>query len=130
MAEVAKVSHPLPSGINFHDAAETPLLNHNRHATCVDCHNAHASNPELQFSAPPAMRPPQAGRTGISALDGITPLIPAVNQYETCLRCHGTSTGKQRLIVYGYAADARRVGARSAEPDSASSLRRQPRAIP
>jgi len=36
------------------------------------------------------------------ALDGITPLIPSVNQYETCLRCHGTSTGKQRLAIFGY----------------------------
>jgi len=103
MAEVAKVSHPLPAGNNFHDAAESALLNNNRHATCVDCHSAHASNPELQFSAPPGIRPPQAGATGVSALDGITPIIPAVNQYETCLRCHGTSTGKQRLIIFGYA---------------------------
>jgi predicted CXXCH cytochrome family protein len=102
MAEVAKVSHPLPSGNNFHDAGETALLNNNRHATCVDCHSAHASNPELQFSAPPAIRPPQSGATGISALDGITAITPAVNQYETCLRCHGTSIGKQRLILYGY----------------------------
>jgi predicted CXXCH cytochrome family protein len=103
MAEVAKVSHPLPSGNNFHDAGEAPLLNNNRHATCVDCHSAHASNPDLQFSAPPAIRPPQSGSIGISALDGITPIIPAVNQFETCLRCHGTSIGKQRLIIYGYA---------------------------
>jgi predicted CXXCH cytochrome family protein len=104
MSEVAKVSHPLPAGNNFHDAAETSVLTNNRHATCVDCHSAHASNPELQFSAPPAIRPPQAGAAGVSALDGITPIIPAVNQYETCLRCHGTSTGKQRLVIYGYAA--------------------------
>ncbi|HET6181614.1 MAG TPA: cytochrome c3 family protein [Candidatus Sulfotelmatobacter sp.] len=103
MAEVAKVSHPLPSGNNFHDAAEPTLLNNNRHATCVDCHSAHASNPELQFAGPPAIRPPQSGATGISALDSVTPTIPAVNQYETCLRCHGTSTGKQRLVIYGYA---------------------------
>jgi predicted CXXCH cytochrome family protein len=102
MVEVAKVSHPVPAGNNFHDAAEVPLLNNNRHATCVDCHSAHASNPELQFSAPPAVRPPQMGATGVSALDGITPVIPAVNQYETCLRCHGTSIGKQRLLIYGY----------------------------
>ena len=103
MSEVAKVSHPLPAGNNFHDAAEPAVLPNNRHATCVDCHSAHASNPELQFSAPPAIRPPQAGATGVSALDGITPIIPAVNQYETCLRCHGTGTGKQRLVIYGYA---------------------------
>jgi len=102
MSEVTKVSHPLPAGINFHDAGESPLLNHNRHATCVDCHSAHASNAEVTFSAPPAIRPPQQGATGISALDGITPVIPAVNQYETCLRCHGTSLGKQRLPIYGY----------------------------
>ena len=30
---------------------------------------------------------------GISALDGITTIMPAVNQYENCLRCHGTGPG-------------------------------------
>jgi len=103
MAEVAKTGHPLPSGNNFHDAAEAVVLNNNRHATCVDCHNAHASNQTMQFTAPPALRPSQAGVSGISALDGVTVLTPAINQYENCLRCHGTSTGKQRLIIYGYA---------------------------
>jgi predicted CXXCH cytochrome family protein len=103
MAEVAKTGHPLPAGNNFHDAAEAPLLNNNRHATCVDCHNAHASSQAITFPLPPSMRVSQSGATGISALDGVTILTPAVNQYETCLRCHGTSTGKQRLIVYGYA---------------------------
>lgn len=102
MSEVAKVSHPLPSGTNFHDAAETVLLNNNRHAACVDCHSAHGSNPIVQFSAPPGVRPPQQGAAGISALDGITTTLPLVNQYETCLRCHGTSIGKQRLLIFGY----------------------------
>lgn len=104
MAEMAKVSHPLPAGTNFHDAAEAPVLNNNRHATCVDCHNAHASNPEATpYGLPPVIRPPQQGGMGISAADGVTTIAPAVNQYETCLRCHGTSTGKQRLLVFGYA---------------------------
>ncbi len=103
MAEVAKTGHPIPAGNNFHDEAEAVLLNNNRHATCVDCHNAHASNQTTQFTAPPTLRPSQAGVTGISALDGVTVLTPAINQYENCLRCHGTSTGKQRLIIYGYA---------------------------
>ncbi len=103
MAEVAKTGHPLPSGNNYHDAAEAVLLNNNRHGTCVDCHNPHAANQTTQFTAPPALRPSQAGVSGISALDGTTVLTPAVNQYENCLRCHGTSTGKQRLILYGYA---------------------------
>ena len=98
----AKVGHPMPSGNNFHDAAEAVVLNNNRHATCVDCHNAHASNQVTAFAAPPLLRPSQAGATGVSALDGVTVLTPAVNQYETCLRCHGTSTGKQRLLIYGY----------------------------
>jgi predicted CXXCH cytochrome family protein len=102
MAEVAKTGHPLPSGNNFHDAAEAALLNNNRHATCVDCHNPHASNQTLQFTAAPPLRPAQTGVTGISALDSVTVLTPAINQYENCLRCHGTSTGKKRLIIYGY----------------------------
>jgi hypothetical protein len=103
MAEIAKISHPLPAGTNVHDAAETPLLNNNRHATCVDCHSAHGSNQVVAFAAPPAVRPSQANTAGISANDGTTVLLPAVNQYETCLRCHGTSIGKQRLLIYGYA---------------------------
>ena len=103
MAEVAKTGHPAPSGNNFHDAAEATLLNNNRHATCVDCHNAHASNQVTQFASPPTVRPSQAGVNGINGVDGVTVLTPAINQYETCLRCHGTSNGKQRLIVYGYA---------------------------
>jgi len=102
MAEMAKTSHPQPAGTNFHDAAETPVLNNNRHATCVDCHSAHGSNQVIIFPAPPAIRPSQAKVTGISANDGTTVLLPAVNQYENCLRCHGTSVGKQRLLIYGY----------------------------
>jgi predicted CXXCH cytochrome family protein len=98
----AKVGHLLPSGNNYHDAAEPAVLNNNRHATCVDCHNPHASNSVTAFAAPPALRPSQTGATGVSALDGVTVLTPALNQYETCLRCHGTGTSKQRLIIYGY----------------------------
>jgi hypothetical protein len=103
MAEIAKTGHPLPAGNNFHDAAEPGVLNNNRHATCVDCHSPHASNQVVAFSAPPVIRPSQANATGISGSDGTTVLIPAVNQYENCLRCHGTSVGKQRLLIYGYA---------------------------
>ena len=101
--EFAKTSpHLLPAGTNGHDAAEAPVLNNNRHATCVDCHSPHAANPLAVFSTPPGIRPPQTNATGVSGLDGVTVLTPAVNQYETCLRCHGTSVGKQVLLKYGY----------------------------
>jgi len=103
-AEFSKISHPYPSGINTHDAGEPALLNNNRHGTCVDCHSPHASLQVSSFSSslPPVIRPSQAGAIGISATDGITVLTPAVNQYENCLRCHGTSTGKQTLAIFGY----------------------------
>lgn len=103
MAEFAKTSHPLPAGTNTHDAGEPGVINSNRHATCTDCHNPHDSAQLLTFTSPPALRLSQEGAVGISASDGITALAPAVNQYETCLRCHGTSIGKQSLLLYGYA---------------------------
>lgn len=101
-AEFSKVSHPLPSGANLHDEAESAVLNNNRHATCVDCHSPHAANQLTLFTAAPTIRPPQANVTGVSSVDGVTVLNPAVNQFENCLRCHGTSAGKQVLIKYGY----------------------------
>ena len=103
-AEFAKIAHPYPAGTNTHDSAETPLLNNNRHATCVDCHSPHASQQVTSFTSavPPALRPSQNGVVGISATDGTTVLNPSVNQYENCLRCHGTSSGKQALAVFGY----------------------------
>ncbi|MGB7846295.1 MAG: cytochrome c3 family protein [Candidatus Acidiferrum sp.] len=101
-AEFSKIGHPLPAGANAHDTAEPTVLNNNRHATCADCHSPHAANTMSVFGLPPAIRPPQAGVTGVSGVDGVTVLTPAVNQYENCLRCHGTSAGKQVLIKYGY----------------------------
>lgn len=97
-----KVGHPLPSANNQHDAGEAPLLNNNRHATCVDCHDAHSSNPVTTFPPPPAIRASQSNIAGISATDGVTVLNPAVNQYENCLRCHGLSSGKAVNPIYGY----------------------------
>ncbi len=101
-AEFLKTSHLLPAGSNVHDAAEPVLLNNNRHATCVDCHSPHASQKMASFPVAPGVRPPQIDATGISATDGVTLVTPAANQYETCLRCHGTSSGKQILAKYGY----------------------------
>ena len=101
-AEFGKIGHPFPLAGNIHDAAEPAVLHNNRHATCVDCHSAHASNQLVTFTAPPAVRPPQAGVVGVSANDGATVVTPALNAYENCLRCHGTSIGKQALLKFGY----------------------------
>jgi predicted CXXCH cytochrome family protein len=103
LAEMAKTGHPQPAGTNNHDAGEPSVLINNRHATCVDCHSAHGSNQVTTFGPPPTLRVSQSGVQGISALDGLTVLTPSVNQYENCLRCHGTGAGKKRLMIYGYA---------------------------
>ncbi|MGD0632083.1 MAG: cytochrome c3 family protein [Terracidiphilus sp.] len=97
-----KVGHPFPTSTSPHDAAESTLLNNNRHATCVDCHAAHGSEPVGAFPPPPLIRISQKDIAGISASDGISVLTPAINQYENCLRCHGASTGKQVQPIYGY----------------------------
>jgi predicted CXXCH cytochrome family protein len=102
-----KVGHPFPSTSNPHDAGEATLLNNNRHATCVDCHNAHGSESVGIFPAAPLIRLSQKDVAGINASDGVSKLTPAVNQYENCLRCHGTSTNKGaqagQQSIYGYA---------------------------
>lgn len=97
-----KIGHPFPASTNPHDAAEDTLLNNNRHATCVDCHSAHGSQPVGAFSPAPLMRLSQKNVAGISVADGTSALSPALNQYENCLRCHGTSSGKQIQPIYGY----------------------------
>jgi predicted CXXCH cytochrome family protein len=100
-AEYQKISHPFPNGTNGHDAAEPAVLNNNRHATCVDCHNGHGAQQVTTFNVPPLIRVSQTGTVGV-AMDGITVVNPAVNQYETCLRCHGYSAGKMINPAFGY----------------------------
>jgi predicted CXXCH cytochrome family protein len=97
-----KVGHPFPASTNQHEANESVLLDNNRHATCVDCHNAHGSEVVGVFPPAPQIRISQKNIAGINANDGTSVLTPAVNQYENCLRCHGTSSGKQVLPIYGY----------------------------
>ena len=97
-----KIGHPFPTSANPHSASENMLLNNNRHATCVDCHNAHGSGQVGVFPPPPLIRISQKDVAGISASDGTSVLAPAINQFENCLRCHGTSSGKQVQPIYGY----------------------------
>ena len=97
-----KHGHVFSVGDNPHRPNEPVLLNQGLHVTCVDCHNPHADQRVTNFSAAPTVRPSQAGVAGISATDGKTVVSPAVDQYQICLRCHGTSTGKQTNINFGY----------------------------
>jgi hypothetical protein len=55
----------------------------------------------MAFNTAPDIRPSQNGATGVAA-DGSSLTGPATKQYETCLRCHGNSSGKQILPEYGY----------------------------
>jgi len=100
-AEFAKTGHPFPTGHHRHKPNESEVLNNNRHATCVDCHDPHSSNQTGTFAVN-TIRESQFGAIGISATDGTTVVRPATYQYETCLRCHGTGSGKQILPIYGY----------------------------
>ena len=97
-----KYGHAFSAGNSPHLPTEAALLNQNRHATCVDCHNAHSNNRVGVFPAAPGIRLSQGQVAGISASDGKSVVSPASNQYENCLRCHGTSTGKASTPLYGY----------------------------
>jgi predicted CXXCH cytochrome family protein len=97
-----KYGHSFSPGNTPHRPNESALLNQNIHVTCVDCHNPHSSNRVITFPAAPTIRPSQALVMGISATDGTTIVNPTVNQYENCLRCHGSSTGQQSNPNFGY----------------------------
>ena len=100
-SEFKKKGHPFASGSNIHTASEKAQLDQNRHATCADCHNGHVSQQVTTFGSAPTIRVSQNGVKGIAS-DGSTLTGNASNQFENCLRCHGNSTGKQTLSVYGY----------------------------
>ncbi|HET7841493.1 MAG TPA: cytochrome c3 family protein [Terriglobia bacterium] len=94
--------HAFSTGDTLHRVREAALLNQNRHVGCVDCHNPHSTGRVTNFAAAPTVRASQAQVIGISAADGRTVVSPAADQYENCLRCHGTSNGKKATINYGY----------------------------
>jgi predicted CXXCH cytochrome family protein len=65
-AEFAKGGHPFPAGSNRHSQQESLVLNNDRHATCVDCHNPHASQQTGSFAST-AIRPSQTRNHSESA---------------------------------------------------------------
>jgi predicted CXXCH cytochrome family protein len=104
VAEMAppKYGHAFSMGNNPHRPYEPVLLDQDLHVSCVDCHNPHAAQRVTTFPSGPDVRPSQAGVAGIRATDGKTVVSPAVYQYQICLRCHGSSTGKRASINFGY----------------------------
>ena len=103
-AEFSKISyHPYPSVNNTHDTAEAILLNNNRHATCADCHNPHGAQQVTNVHAS-AIDSSIAERSEWDFCCGRHHVLwcPLQNQYENCLRCHGTSTGKPTTSKFGY----------------------------
>ena len=118
---VTKIAHPFPSAANPHDPMEPAVLNNNRHAGCVDCHNPHAAQAGGAFTAPPGVRLAQTSVTGVSGQDGMTALTPAANQYENCLALpwHQFGQGHDHDSELRIPSGTRRKFRRSAEPDSA-----------
>jgi predicted CXXCH cytochrome family protein len=59
-----------------------------RHVECVDCHNPHQANRDgvpVSIFSPPAV----TGRLkGVSGIDMNRVIVPAVNEYEVCFKCH------------------------------------------
>jgi hypothetical protein len=100
LAESQKVGHPFADASNPHTTGEPAILDRNRHATCADCHNSHATNPTTTFTTTGELRPSQANVSGVRSDGTVVPT--ATYQYENCLRCHSTSANKQSLPLFGY----------------------------
>ncbi len=81
-----KVGHPFPASSNAHDAAESTLLNNNRHATCVDCHSGHGSEPVGVFP-PAAAHSTFPRRTSWASMPATEPACsrpPSINMRTAC----------------------------------------------
>lgn len=100
LAEFQKTGHPFADANNQHMPGEPEVLDKNRHATCADCHQPHASAETTAFTSDSKLRPSQNGVSGVAA-DG-TVLARATNQYESCLRCHGPGPEKKPIGNFGY----------------------------
>jgi predicted CXXCH cytochrome family protein len=109
-AEYAKIGHPISTGANTAQFKalnkgqfQTAAPNTSQQSGCIDCHDPHSVQAVTAFGVAPGLRTSQKASIGLSEKDGITVLRPAHNQFETCLVCHGPSTGKAAdRSKYGY----------------------------
>ena len=96
--EVTKASaHAVANYANRHDPVEVNVVpTATRHVECVDCHNPHRTNATAGTTQTASGAPTLPG--ALNGVRGISIAGADVNpvsfEYETCLRCHGDSTGK------------------------------------
>ncbi|RMF06550.1 MAG: hypothetical protein D6762_09255 [Candidatus Neomarinimicrobiota bacterium] len=76
-------THPVENYTAIHTPDEDPLTMVT-HVECTDCHNPHQVNDGS--GAAPAIRGSERGVPGLDK-NG-SPVQPAVNEYEICLKCH------------------------------------------
>ena len=81
--------HNVSGYSGIHSPAEPAQLMGGMHVECTDCHNPHASSD--QASEPPFVPGALAGMKGVSQ-SGLA-VVPAINEYEVCYRCHAGSPG-------------------------------------
>lgn len=87
-AEFNKPSvHPILTTGSLHDPAEGPLPPSGRHATCVDCHNPHATRSGSSTGVALAGSLVQVKGTTV----GGGYVKAAAHEYEICFRCHASS---------------------------------------
>ncbi len=96
-AEFNKASaHPVISTSSLHDEAEGIINSGARHASCMDCHNPHAS---VASSTKGTGLPGSLTQVkGVSVSGGA--LKAATYEYEICFRCHSETgkTGSSKVV--------------------------------
>jgi predicted CXXCH cytochrome family protein len=96
VAEINKASaHPVVATSSLHDAAEGPMTGTSRHATCVDCHNPHATSASSVAGTgiPGALAQVQGVTSGGASVKAVS------KEYELCFRCHSESSSRSTSKV-------------------------------
>jgi predicted CXXCH cytochrome family protein len=83
-------AHPISMEPDAHNAHEDLVNPPVRHATCVDCHNPHATR-----RAPGTKGQVSGALTAVAGVSAGGGVIPAVtHEYELCFRCHADSAAR------------------------------------